>query len=88
LLSDRVSKLMTKSVSMVEVVFDLIGFKCIVLFCIARVCLVADVAVDLKVEMELVKSKLSWILAIVTTGVEAPDMSSSTLVSGKMRSVL
>jgi len=69
---------MAKSVLVVEVVLDLVGFECVVLFHVTHVCLVVAITVDMKVEMELVKSWSSWILAIVATSIEVPDMSNST----------
>jgi len=57
------------------------------LFCVALDCLVATVAMDWKVETEPVYNKLSCIFAIVSAGVVAPDMSSSSLVSGNIRLV-
>jgi len=86
-LSEKVTKLITVSVSVLEWLADLVG-DLVMLFCIALDCLVASVADDWKVEMEPVDNRLSWIFVIVSAGVVAPDMSSSSLVLGKIRSVL
>jgi len=86
LLSERVTELVNDSES-VAFVLALIVFGRALLHLIACVLVVAVVAVDRKVEMEPVKSKSSWILVIVEAGVDNPKISSSTLVSGKMRSV-
>jgi len=71
----------------VAFVLDLIVFGCALLRRIARVLVVAVVAIDQKVEMDPVDSKSSWILAIVKARVDDPKISGSTLVSGKMKSV-
>ncbi len=88
LLSEKVTKLITMLVLVLELVDDFVGFDLIMLFHIALDCLVAAIANDWKVEMEPVDNRSSWIFAIVLAGVVALDMSSSSLVLRKIRSVL
>jgi len=56
----------------------------LVLFRVARDVLVAVVR---NVEIELAERRSSWILAIVSAGVVAPDKSMIILVAGNIRSV-
>jgi len=88
LLSDKVTQLVTESVSVAVFAFGFVVFECIVLHLIAHVLVVADIANEWKVEIDMVNNKSSWIIAIMDAGVEAPNISNSTLVSGKIRSVL
>jgi len=84
LFSEKETKLNTKSVSVVEASGAFWGLLHLLLFLVA---LDAFVAVVLNVEIEPVKSRLSWIFTIVSARVVAPDMSISTFVSRKIKSV-
>jgi len=77
LLSEKVAKLKTKSVSVVE---DAV----VVLFLIVQDILVAIVQ---KVEIDPIDRRSSCIFTIVSASIVAPDMSISTQVLGKIRSV-
>jgi len=85
--TDRVTKLMTESVSVVAVAFDLGCLFLEELFRVAWDCFVVTVAVDRNVEIEPVDKRPSCIFAMVSAGVFAPTKSRSNCVSGKMRSV-
>jgi len=85
--SDRVTKLITESVSVVAVAFDLVVLVLEELFLVAQDCFIVVVAVDQNVKIEPVDSRLSCIFAMVSAGVFAPTISKSNCVSGKMRSV-
>jgi len=52
LLADKVTELVTESVSVAFVAFDFVVFECVVLCLIAWVLVVADIADDLKVEID------------------------------------
>jgi len=82
--SEKVTKLNTELVLVVEVseaIFVLVHFS---LFLVAHE---VHVIVVLNVEIKPVDNKSSCIFAIVSAGVVAPDIPSSSLVSGKIRSV-
>jgi len=88
--SERVTELITESVLVVAVTFDLGVLVLEELFLVAQDCfvvVVAVVAVDQNVKIEPVDNRLSCIFAMVATGVFAPTRSKSNCVSGKMRSV-
>jgi len=85
--SDRDTELVTKSVSVVAVAFDLGVLVLEELFLVAQVCFVVAVAVDQNVKIEPVDSRSSCIFMMVSAGVFAPTISKSNCVSGKMRSV-
>jgi len=85
--SEKVTKLKTELVSVVEASVPVCVLFCDGVFFGTREVLDALVAVILKVEIDLVDSRSSCIFAIVLAGVVVPDMSISTLVSGKMRSM-
>jgi len=85
--SDKVTKLITKSVSVVAVALDFGIFAQEVLFWVAWVCFIVAVAVDLNVDINPVDNKSSCIFAMVLASVVAPTISRSNLVYGDIRSV-
>ncbi len=84
LFSENVTELNTKSVLVDEATEAFLFFEHLLLFFVV---LIAAVAAVQNVEIKPVNRRLSCIFAIISAGVVAPDMSSSTLVSGKIRSV-
>jgi len=86
--SDKVTKLIAKSVLVVGVALDFNVFAWEVLFQVAQACLIAAVAIDLNVDIDLVDNKSFCIVAMVLASVVAPTRSRSNLVSGNMRSIL
>ncbi len=73
------TELNTTSMLVDEASEAFLGLECLLLFSV--VC-VATVAAVQNVKIELVKRRPSWIFAIVSAGVVAPDMSNSTLFPG------
>ncbi len=86
--SDKVTKLITESVLVDAVAFDFVVFAREVLFLAAWVCFIVVVAMDLNVDIDPVDNRSSCIFAMVLASVFAPAISRSSLVSGKMRSIL
>ncbi len=82
--SEKVPVLKTKSVSDIAVLMVGSNWSLFVLLCMALEVLVAAIQ---KVEIELADNKSSWILAIVSAGVVAPDKSIIIFVAGNIKSV-
>ena len=82
--SENVTELNTELVLVDEASEAFLGLECLSRFFV--VCVAIVVAVW-NVEIELVERRSSWIFAIISAGVVALDMSNSTLVSRKIRSM-
>jgi len=82
--SDKVTELMTETVSVVAVALDLFVFAWVLLFHVVHVCFIVVVFNDWNIDIDPVNNRLSCIFAIVSAGVVAPTCPVPTWFLGRL----